>query len=165
MDVHGREPHFLGEPGIYYKVNSDFYRYLEESATGDAESSAAEDAGVAHTGATKIAEKDSVVTHPSHSDPALNLTMFQFEVPRDPDETCKMECVAFEKVQKNVEIPQVQSIDKSFDVPIALRHRVLTGQTVQKTFGVLQVQFFDRVVGIPVMMQKSTILVDAARAN
>ena len=64
---------------FYCKVNGYFYRYLEESATGDAESSAAVDSGVAHTGATKIAEKDPVVTHPSHLDPALNLTVFQFE--------------------------------------------------------------------------------------
>ena len=65
-----------------------------------------------------------------------------------------MECVAFEKVQETVEVPQVQNIDKSVDVPIALRHRVLTGQTVQTTIGVPHVQFFDRVVGIPVMMQR-----------
>ena len=58
-----------GESKVFYnKVKGDFYRYLEESATGDAKSKAVEDAGVAKTGATKIAEKDSVVTHSIHSD-------------------------------------------------------------------------------------------------
>merc|ERR1712211_26863 len=63
---------------------------------GDAKSKAAEDARVAYAEATKIAEKDLVVTHPIRLGLALNFSVFQYEVLQNPDEACKMARVAFE---------------------------------------------------------------------
>ena len=74
----------------------DYYRYLAEFATGDAKSKAAEDARVAYAEATKVAEKDLVVTHPIRLGLALNFSVFQYEVLQNPDEACKMARVAFE---------------------------------------------------------------------
>ena len=42
----------------------DYYRPLAEFASGETKSKAGEDACVAYAEATKIAEKDLVVTHP-----------------------------------------------------------------------------------------------------
>merc|ERR1712065_37458 len=82
--------------GFYYKMKGDYYRYLAEFATGDAKSKAAEDARVAYAEATKIAEKDLVVTHPIRLGLALNFSVFQYEVLQNPDEARKMARVAFE---------------------------------------------------------------------
>ena len=121
-----------GEPKVfYYKMKSNFYRYLAECATADPKSKAAEDARVAYAEATKV---------------------FQ-----NPDEACKMAHVASEKVQKTVDVPQVQYIDKIADAPVVMRGQVPTIQTVQKTVEVPQVQFIDRVVEVPVVTQRREI--------
>ena len=49
---------------LYYKMKSDYYRYLAEYATDDAKGKATESACVAHVEANKIAENDLAVTHP-----------------------------------------------------------------------------------------------------
>merc|ERR1712136_540210 len=49
---------------FYYKMKSDYYRYLAEFATGETKGKADEDARDAYAKATKIAEKDLVMTHP-----------------------------------------------------------------------------------------------------
>ena len=46
-----------------HKMKGDYYRYLAEFATDETKSNAGEDACVARVEATKIAEKDLVVTH------------------------------------------------------------------------------------------------------
>ena len=61
---------------------------------------------------------------------------------------------SLEEVQKTVEVPQVQYIDKSVDVPVVMQGQVLISQTVQKTVKVPQVQFLDRVVDVPVVAQR-----------
>ena len=48
----------------YYKMRSDYYRYLAEFATGETKSKAGEDACDACVEANKIAENDLPVTHP-----------------------------------------------------------------------------------------------------
>ena len=64
-----------GKPkAFYFKMKSNFYRYLAEFATGDTKSKAAEDARVVHAEATKV--------------------------------------------QNTVEVPRVQYIDKTVDVPV-----------------------------------------------
>ena len=62
------------------------YRYLAEFATGEAKSKAGEDACVACAEATKIAEKDLVVTHAVRSAMALNSSVFHSEVLQNPDD-------------------------------------------------------------------------------
>merc|ERR1712107_718589 len=73
-----------GSRRCYYKMKGDYYRYLAEFATGDAKSKAAEDARVAYAEATKVAEKDLVVTHPIRLGLALNFSVFQYEVLQNP---------------------------------------------------------------------------------
>ena len=53
-------------------------------------SKASEDACFAYAGATMIAEKDLVVTHPIRLAMALNSSVFLHEVLQNPDEACSM---------------------------------------------------------------------------
>ena len=59
-----------------------------------------------------------------------------------------------EKVQKTVEVSQVQFIDKTIDVPVVRQRRVPTIQPVQKTVEKPQVQFPDRVADVPVVSRR-----------
>ena len=58
------------------------------------------------------------------------------------------------KVQKTVEVPQVQYLDKTVDVPVVRQGQVPTVQAVQKTVEVPQFQLHDRPVDFPVAMQR-----------
>ena len=58
------------------------------------------------------------------------------------------------KVQKAVEVSQVQYIDKIVDVLVVAQRQVPTVQTMQKTVEGSLVQLLDRVVDVPVMMQR-----------
>ena len=49
---------------FYYKMKSDYYRYLAECATDDAKGKATEGTCAAYAKATEIAGKDRIVTHP-----------------------------------------------------------------------------------------------------
>ena len=71
---------------LYYKVKGDDYRHIDEFATGDAESKAAEHARVACAEDTKTARKDLVVTHPIRLGLVLNFCVFLHEVIQNPDE-------------------------------------------------------------------------------
>ena len=73
---------------FHYKMKGDCYRYLAELATGEAKSKACEYACFAYAEATKIAEKDLVVTHPVRLAMALNSSVFLHEVLQNPDEAC-----------------------------------------------------------------------------
>eukprot|EP00450_Noctiluca_scintillans_P000405 CAMPEP_0194503338 /NCGR_PEP_ID=MMETSP0253-20130528/28329_1 /TAXON_ID=2966 /ORGANISM="Noctiluca scintillans" /LENGTH=241 /DNA_ID=CAMNT_0039345615 /DNA_START=48 /DNA_END=773 /DNA_ORIENTATION=+ len=97
MDKHLIPAASTGESKVFYfKMKGDYFRYIAEFSAGEAKSKAAEDARVAYAEATKIAEKDLVVTHPIRLGLALNFSVFQYEVLQNPDEACKMARVAFE---------------------------------------------------------------------
>merc|ERR1712070_803856 len=86
-----------GESKVFYqKMKADYYRYIAEFSDGDAKSKAAENARLAYEDASKVAEKDLVVTHPIRLGLALNYSVFQYEVLQNPDEACKMARIAFE---------------------------------------------------------------------
>jgi len=86
-----------GESKVFYqKMKADYYRYIAEFSDGDAKSKAAENARLAYEDASKVAEKDLVVTHPIRLGLALNYSVFQYEVLQNPDEACKMARTAFE---------------------------------------------------------------------
>merc|ERR1712125_193741 len=86
-----------GESKVFYqKMKADYYRYIAEFSGGEAKSKAAENARLAYEDATKVAEKDLVVTHPIRLGLALNYSVFQYEVLANPDEACKMARTAFE---------------------------------------------------------------------
>merc|ERR1712060_127969 len=86
-----------GESKVFYqKMKADYYRYIAEFRDGDDKSKAAESARQAYEDASKVAEKDLVVTHPIRLGLALNYSVFQYEVLQNPDEACKMARTAFE---------------------------------------------------------------------
>jgi 14-3-3 protein epsilon len=86
-----------GESKVFYqKMKADYYRYIAEFSDGDAKSKAAENARLAYEDASKVAEKDLVVTHPIRLGLALNYSVFQYEVLQNPDDACKMARTAFE---------------------------------------------------------------------
>ena len=80
---------------FYYKLKGDYCRYIAACVTGEAKSKAGEDACVACAEATKIAEKDLVVTHPVRLAMALNSSVFKSDVLEHPDEECKLARAAF----------------------------------------------------------------------
>merc|ERR1712078_599270 len=86
-----------GESKVFYqKMKANYYQYIAEFSDGDAKSKAAENARLAYEDATKVAEKDLVVTHPIRLGLALNYSVFQYEVLQNPDDACKMARTAFE---------------------------------------------------------------------
>ena len=106
---------------FYYKMKGDYCRYLAEFATDEAKSKAGEDACVAHAEATKIAEKELVVTHPVRLAMALNSSVFQSEVLQNPDD-CEVPMV--QTVQKTKEISQLRCLDEVVDKNVVQVPRV-----------------------------------------
>ena len=72
------------EKVLFYKTKGDYFRHLAEFATG---------ARAVYAEATKVAEKDLVVTHPIRPGIVLNSSMFQQGVLQVLDEACKMALV------------------------------------------------------------------------
>merc|ERR1719284_1005822 len=54
-------------------------------------------------------------------------------------------------VQKTVEVPQLQFIDKVVDIPVVAQRQIPMVQTVQKTIEIPQLQYVDKVVDVPVV--------------
>merc|ERR1712012_1319198 len=52
-------------------------------------------------------------------------------------------------VQKTVEVPQLQFIDKVVDIPVVAQRQIPMVQTVQKTIEIPQLQYVDKVVDVP----------------
>ena len=88
----------------YYRMKSDYYRYLAEFATGETRSKADEDARDAYAKATKIAEKDLVMTHPVRLAMALSSL-------DDVSVVAQRQIFMDQTVQKTVETPQLQRTD------------------------------------------------------
>merc|ERR1712203_1148031 len=85
-----------GSKVFYQKMKADYYRYIAEFTADDAKKQAAENARAAYEEASKVAEKDLVVTHPIRLGLALNYSVFLYEVLSKPDDACKMARTAFE---------------------------------------------------------------------
>merc|ERR1740116_623612 len=62
-------------------------------------------------------------------------------------------------VQKTVEVPQVQHVDKIIDVPVVKQVEVPQIQKIPKTVEVPQIQYIDKVVDIPVVKQRQVPMV------
>ena len=81
--------------------------------------------------------------------------LFRLNASTSEDEQLSLkEYVDLMKVQKTMEGPQVQYIDKIVDVPVVAQRQVPTIQTAQKTEEVPKVQFIEQVVDVPVDMQR-----------
>jgi len=90
-------PKTSGESKVFYvKMKADYYRYIAEFTSGEKKTKASEDAKDAYAEATKVAEKDLVVTHPIRLGLALNYSVFMYEVLNQPEDACKMARTAFE---------------------------------------------------------------------
>ena len=111
---------------FYYKMKGDYYSHLAEVATGETKSKADEDVCVAYAKATKIAEKDLVVTHPVRLAMALSSlddvsVVAQRQIPMD------------QTVQKTVEISQLQCIDEMIDGPVMQVEHVPQSHVAEKS--------------------------------
>ena len=102
---------------LYYKMKSDYYPYLAECATDDAKGKATEDTRAAYAGATKIAEKDLVVTNPVRLAMALNSSVVaQKQIPM-VQSTRTLQCIDKVVDDPVVQIPQMQVVDKTVEGP------------------------------------------------
>merc|ERR1712209_380195 len=52
-------------------------------------------------------------------------------------------------VQKTVEVPQLQFIDKVVDIPVVAQRQIPMVQTVEKTVEIPQLQIVEKIVEIP----------------
>merc|ERR1712238_581070 len=103
-----------GESKVFYqKMKADYYRYIAEFTDGEKKTKAAESARLAYEEASKVAEKDLVVTHPIRLGLALNYSVFQYEVLSQPDEACKMARTAFEDAIAELDNVQEESYKDS----------------------------------------------------
>ena len=81
--------------------------------------------------------------------------LLRLNVSTSEDEQLSLkEYVDLMKVQKTMEVPQVQYINKIVDVPVVAQRHVSTIQIVQRTVEVPHVQFLDRAADVSVVMQR-----------
>jgi len=86
-----------GESKVFYqKMKADYYRYIAEYTENAKQKSAADSAKAAYAEAAAVAEKELAVTHPIRLGLALNFSVFQYEVLKDPAEAQAMAKKAFE---------------------------------------------------------------------
>ena len=109
---------------FYYKMKSDYYRYLAEFATGKTRSKAGEDTCVAYAEATKIAENDL----------ALSSVVAQ-----------RQNHIA-QTVQKTMETSQLQCIDKVSDGPVVQVEHVPQSQVAEETIEIPQLDAVEKIV-------------------
>ena len=117
---------------LYYKMKSDYYRYLAEYATDVAKGKATEGTCAAYAEATKIAEKDLVVNHPVRLAMALSSVVAQRQIPID------------QAVQKTVETPQLQRTERVIDGPVLQVEHVPQSQVAEETVEIAQLDVFEK---------------------
>lgn len=81
---------------FYYKMKGDYYRYISEYTSGQANTDAGNNAHEAYKKATEKAEKDLKTTHPIRLGLALNYSVFHYEVKNDPSTACQLAKRAFD---------------------------------------------------------------------
>ena len=161
---------------LYYKMKSDYYRYLAECATYDAKGKATEDTCAAYAKATKIAEKDLVVNHPVRlaMDTKRSLktrcseTNEEFDRRVVDDRQTELKAVidaictpnsdtSFDTYDKTVstdflqmpmETPQLPCINKVVDVTVATQQVVQIPQVhvVEKTVEIPQLDVIEKII-------------------
>ena len=149
---------------LYYKMKSNYYRYLAEYATDDAKGKATESACVAHVETNKIAENDLAVTHPIHLAMALNSSVFQADVFENTDEACEMTRVAFDDAitAPVIDIPAVTQ--QTLDVPMSEMVKQLV--EVPKTPEIqdrIQQRTVEQIVDVQVQQVEEDLEADTAK--
>ena len=81
-----RSPNTDESKAFYYKMKSDYCRYLAQFATDETKSKFGEDTCAAYAEATEIAEKDLIMSYPVLLATALSSSVFQSEVLQNPDD-------------------------------------------------------------------------------
>ena len=128
---------------LYYKMKSDYYRYLAECATDDAKGKATKDTCAAYAEATKIEEKDLVVNHPVRLAMALSSVVAQRQISID------------HTVQKTVETPQLQRIDRVSDGPVVQVEHVPQSHVAKKTVEIPQLDVVKKTIETPEIQQRN----------
>merc|ERR1712240_540054 len=77
-------------------MKGDYYRYLAEVATGDARQGVVEDSQKSYQEAFDIAKAKMQPTHPIRLGPALNFSVFYYEILNSPDRACHLAKQAFD---------------------------------------------------------------------
>ena len=159
---------------LYYKMKSDYYRYLAEYATDDAKGKATENTCVTHVEANKIAENDLAVTHPIRLAMALNSSVFQADVFENTDEACEMTRVAFDDAitapvieipavtQQTLDVPMPEMVTQSVEVPKTISQNRIQQRTTKQIVDdpvvqivqIPQVHVVEKTAEIPVMTQR-----------
>ena len=88
---------------FYHKMKGDYYRYISEYTSGDANKSAGDSAHEAYKQATVEAEKDLKTTHPIRLGLALNYSVFYYEVRNDPSTACQLAKKAFDEAIADID--------------------------------------------------------------
>ena len=81
---------------FFYKMKGDYYRYISEYTSGEAHSTAGDNAHEAYKKATENAEKKLKTTNPIRLGLALNYSVFYYEVKNDPSQACQLAKKAFD---------------------------------------------------------------------
>ena len=157
---------------LYYKMKSDYYRYLAECATDDAKGKATEDTCVACAEATKIAEnpvrlamdtKRSLKTRCSETNEEFDRRVAdrQAELKAVIDAICTLnsdtsfdtydKTVSTDFLQMPMETPQLPCIDKVVDVTVATQQVVQIPQAhvAEKTVEITQLDVVEKIVETP----------------
>ena len=88
---------------FYHKMKGDYYRYISEYTSGDANAKAGENAHEAYKAATGVAESDLKTTHPIRLGLALNYSVFHYEVKNDPSTACQLAKKAFDEAIADID--------------------------------------------------------------
>ena len=120
---------------LYYKMKSDYYRYFAKCATDDAKGKATEGTCAAYAEITKTAEKDLVVNHLVRLAMALSSVVAQRQITID------------QTVQKTVETPQLQHIDRVIGGLVVQIEHVPQAHVAEKTVENPQLDVVKKIVG------------------
>lgn len=82
---------------FYLQMKADYYHYIAELSTGDAEAYAELNAFRAYEEAKQVAEADLAANHPIRLGLILNYSVFQYEQLQNPGKALRLACTATEE--------------------------------------------------------------------
>ena len=88
---------------FFLKMKGDYYRYLAECSTGEAQSKIAQEGLQAYTEATNAGSNDLKKTNPIRLGLALNFSVFHYEILNDPTKACSLAKQAFDDAIAEIE--------------------------------------------------------------
>jgi 14-3-3 protein epsilon len=88
---------------FFLKMKGDYYRYLAESSTGEAQSKIGQAGLESYTEASAIGNADLRKTNPIRLGLALNFSVFYYEILSDPTKACALAKQAFDDAIAEIE--------------------------------------------------------------